>query len=175
MNLYLDLNKAKGQATGGKDTKKEEQAIASDSESYLESPSGVNSGDVATYDDPDVGRKWTHGEDESADAAIEAKRQKRNKRSQDRNLTPTEEEVGIKKAFDESSLDMVKSLTSGLRDSLGLNKYTRTEVEFLQVVKGFSMEEIQKGNITIIGKDRQLFSAWLCDRVQKSLDGLYRR
>lgn len=173
MRIYLDLNKAGGTSTGGTTTKKEGQSIASNAESYAESPSGVANAD-ASYDDPKVGKKWKHSEDDGEE--LEAARQKRNKQAQDRNLVPTPEEAGtVKKAFDESANDMVKSLTSGLRSSLGLHQLTNTEVEFLQVIKGYSSEEIQKGGQLIAGKDRKLFSDWLCERVAKSLDGIYRR
>ncbi len=174
MDLYLDLNKAQAQATGGKTTKKEDQSVASYGESFAESPSGV-ANDGATYDDPDKGRKWKHDEEDSLDNELEESRQKRNAKAQKRNLVPTPEEVG-KKSFEQSSTDMVKSLNSGLRDALGLNKLTAPEIEFLHLVKGYSLEEIDRGGIFIAsGRDRQAFSAFLCERVAKSLDELYRR
>lgn len=172
MRLYLDLNKSGGQTSGGKVTPSEEQSIAEHDESFLESPSGVANASNS-YDDPDKGKKWNHGN--SLDDAQEEKRQKRNDKAAKRNLIPTEEEAGMKKAFDESANDMVKSLTNGLRDSLGLHQFTSTEVEFLQIIKGYSPDQIQRGEVSIAGRDRKLFSDWLCQRVAKSLDDLYRR
>lgn len=173
MKLYLDLMKAGGQSSGGVTTKKEEQSVASHAESFVESPSGV-ANDSATYDDPDKGKKWTHSE--SQDDEIEEDRQARNKKAQDRNLVPTPEEAGtMKKAFDSDAVDMVKSLNSGLRDSLQLNKLTSSEVDFLHLVKGFSHEDINRGGIIIAGKDRAAFSSFLCEKALLSLDRLYRR
>jgi len=174
MELYLDLNKAQAtQTMGGKTTKKETQSVNAANESYIEHPSGV-ANDSATYDDPNKGRKWKHGESE--DDKLEEERQAANKKAQDQNLVPTPEEVGdVKKAVDSSALDMVKSLTSGLRNTLNLNKLSNSEVEFLHLVKGFSHEEIDKGNIIIAGRDRALFSAFLCEKARLSVDKMYRR
>jgi hypothetical protein len=174
MQLYLDLQKAITQATGGTTTKKEEQSVASDAESYVETTSGV-SGHTAAYDDPETGKRWTHDEEHSLDNEVELQRQKRNAKAQQRNLVPTKEEVGDKKSFGESPIDMVKSLTSGLRDSLNLNKLTSAEVEFLHVIKGYSLEDIKRGSVVISGKDRRAFSAFLCDRAARALGTLYRR
>lgn len=174
MRLYLDLQKAAAQPTGGTTTKKEEQAVAEDAESYVETTSGV-SGGSASYDDPKVGRKWKHDDDDSLDDEVEEQRQRRNARAQARNLVPTKEEIGIKKAFDETAIDMVKSLTSGLRDVLKLNTLTASEIDFLHTVKGYSLEEIKKGQLVIAGRDRNAFSEFLCQKVSKSLDNLYRK
>lgn len=174
MELYLDLIKAGQMASSGTTAKKEDQAVASDAESYLERRPGVANEGSAGYDDPDHGKKWTHG-GETLDDKVEQQRQARNKKAQDRNLVPSDEEAGLKKAFEDSSLDMIKSLDSGLRNTLGLNTLSQTEVDFLHLVKGYSHEDISRGRVAITGRDRQLFSSWLCDRVQKSLDGLYRR
>ncbi len=174
MELYLDLSKAQGQTAIGTTAKKEPQSVRSAKESSTSQPAGV-ANDSATYDDPDKGRKWKHTE--SQDDELEEDRQAANKQAQDRNLVPTPEEVGgtIKKAFDLDALDMVKSLTSGLRDSLNLNTLSTPEVDFLHIVKGFSHDEIKKGNHLIVGKDRALFSAFLCERALASVDKLYRR
>lgn len=172
MKLYLDMYKASTSFSAGKTTKKEEQAVASDAESYVESPSGVASPGGASYDDPKVGKKWTHGEDEKLDDEIELARQKRNTKAQERNLAPKKEEVSIKKAFDTDAMDMVKSLTSGLKERLQAPSVTDTEYEFLTVVKGYSDLDIRRGRAIITGKDRRLFSDFLCNRLLKSLDGL---
>lgn len=172
MNLYLDLSKGQGVTSVGTTTKREPQSIATYKESFVSSPSGV-ANDGAAYDDPKVGKKWKHGESE--DEALEEDREKRNKEAQDQNLVPTPEEVGMKKAFDLDALDMVKSLTSGLRDQLNLHKLSATEVEFLHLVKGFSHEEIHRGTHVIAGKDRALFSNFLCEKALSAVDDLYRR
>jgi hypothetical protein len=70
---------------------------------------------------------------------------------------------------------MVKSLTSNLRDVLDLRRYTPTEREFLHIVKGYSLEDINRGTIAIEGSDRADFSAWLCLKAQAALDKMYRR
>ncbi len=172
MNLYLDLNKA-GQNSGGTTTKTEDQSIASYKESYTESPSGVANAS-SSYDDPDKGKKWKHSDDDEDE--MEADRQARNKKAQDKNLVPTPEEAGtVKKAFGDDANDMVKSLTSGLRDALQLNRLSASETEFLTLVKGFSHEEVKQGGITIQGSDRAAFSAFLCEKARLSLDNLYRR
>lgn len=173
MELYLDLRKAGGQAAVGNDTKSEDQSIASYKESYTRSPTGVGNGSSA-YDDPDKGKKWKHSDD--ADEEREAERQARNKKAQDQNLVPTPEEAGtVKKAFGIEANDMVKSLTSGLRDALQLNKLSASETEFLTLVKGFSRAEVERGGIVIHGKDRAAFSEFLCEKALLSVDNLYRR
>lgn len=173
MKLYLDLNKA-GQTSGGVTTKTEDQSIASYKESYTESPSGVANAS-SSYDDPKKGKKWKHTE--AADEELENDRQARNKKAQDQNLVPTPEEAGtVKKSFGIDANDMVKSLTSGLRDALQLNKLSAAETEFLTLVKGFTQEELDQGGITITtGKDRAAFSEFLCEKVRLSVDNLYRR
>ncbi len=174
MNLYLDLNKGQGVTSVGTTTKKEPQSITAYKESFVSSPSGV-ANDGASYDDPKVGKKWKHGESDSEEVELQADREKQNKEAQDQNLVPTPEEVGMKKAFDLDALDMVKSLTSGLRDQLNLHKLSATEAEFLHLVKGFSHEEINRGRHTIVGKDRALFSRFLCEKALSAVDDLYRR
>lgn len=175
MHLYLDLKKAAGQSSGGTTTKKEEQSVASDGESYVETTSGV-SGASAAYDDPDVGKEWQHDEEDSLDNEQEEKRQKRNKKAQKRNLVPTPEEAGtVKKSFDVSALDMVKSLTSTIRRDLSLDKFTPVERDFLKSIKGYTDEELAKGNITIGVRDRQLFSEYLLVQAQNRIDKMYRK
>lgn len=58
---------------------------------------------------------------------------------------------------------------------MDLNKLSSSEVEFLHLIKGFSYEQIDRGGITIMGKDRAGFSDFLCAKAQLSLDKLYRR
>lgn len=174
MRLYIDLNKA-GQTSGGSSTISEEQAVAGNNESYVRRTSGVGGESVGGYDDPDVGRDWSHGEDEALDDEVEAKRQARNKQAQDRNQVPTDKEAGITKAFDSSANDLLKSLTCNVRRTLNLHELTPVETEFLKSVKGFTDDEIKKSHPTIMGRDRTLFSNWLCERAARSVDNFYRK
>lgn len=174
MRLYLDLNKA-SQNTGGTSTKSEEQSVASHKNSYVRTTSGVSGGSVGGYDKPEVGRDWSHGDDEKLDDEVEAARQARNKQAQERNLVPTEEETGMQKALAPNSMDMVKSLTARARQSLQLHDLTTTEVDFLKSIKGLTEEDIRRTQPLIVGKDRARFGAWLCERVTKSVDNFYRK
>jgi hypothetical protein len=171
MKLFIDLNKASGAPSAGVPPKTGDQAAENYKESYNTRNAGV-SGDTASYDNPDKGKKWTHEEDESYDTKREGERQARNKKAADRNLVPSEEEAGLKKAIGEDSLDMIKSLTRSFQSAFGLEKFNPTEIEFLQLVKGFSLDEIRAGKAVITGPDRKVFSAWLNARFQKSLADL---
>jgi len=165
--LYLDLSKAVGQSASVS-AKKGDQTKVDYDESFTETPSGVGG-----EGPPAEGS--SKGQGKPLDEDLEEKRQARNMVSQARNLTPTKEELGIKKSLDVSAADMVKSLTSNLRDVLDLRRYTPTEREFLHIVKGYSLEDINRGTIAIEGSDRADFSAWLCLKAQAALDKMYRR
>lgn len=172
MELYLDLNKAQ-QSSSGRSSQSESQSTRAHSTSYNTSNAGVGGG-TASYDDPDVGKKWKH--DGSDDDEKKKEREDAEAKAQDENLIPTAEETGsVEKGFGISALDMVKSITGGIRETLGLNMLSKSEVDFLHLVKGYSLQDINLGSITIGGKDRAQFSAFLQEKARLATANLYRR
>lgn len=164
--LYLDLNKA-NLSSAGSTPKRRDQSVADYEESFGDDHVGAGGGDVPVLS--------TSPADAAGDEELEQKRKLRNKKAQERNLVPTPEEVGMKKALDGSAMDMVKSFTANLRDAMGLHKYTESEREFLQLVKGYSEEDLIKGTVILSGTERDEFSAWLCSKALRAINNMYRR
>jgi len=163
----LYIRKGAGTPSAGVSPVKDKQHVRSYKESFNTKHSGVANSHGATYDDPKVGKKWPKGEDNSLDDQLEEDRQADNKEAQDRGIVPKD----MKKAFDPTATDLLKSFTEEVYSRVNEFRLTPQEVQFLQEVKGYSPLDIQKSQLYITGKDRQLFSDWLATQFHKSLEG----
>ncbi len=70
------------------------------------------------------------------------------------------------------SVDFLKSLNTKLEYEKVTHTPNVREQEFLREVLGYSQEEINKGVAVITGRNRNLFSRWLCDRLANSTSDL---
>jgi hypothetical protein len=156
--LYLDLEgceglviqKAVNSPNAGTTTDGDKRAQRKMKESYAKQPVGVmGSSGVAMEDDPDVGRKWQHNEEDSLDAELEEERKKK-------------EDI-------EKSVDILKALRQSVERELSMCLPNPTEIEFMRDVLGHSEDSIRKGLVTIKGKDRHRFHEWSLQRLAKSV------
>lgn len=187
MNLYLDISKSidfnkagpGGGAAVGRDSDKPGRQVAREyNESFDQSPVGVMGGD-GPADDPDVGPRHRHSEEDSLDAELEDDRQADNKLAAERHLVrpikddeEEEEEEETTKAIGTVALDIAKSLNYRMDQALDHNRLNPVEEQFLLEELGYSKRDIAKGDARISGPDRHKFSEWLTDRMQKSISSL---
>lgn len=151
MRLYLDLNKALPQVSAvGRDQKSGERAQRGYEESFTRDHAGVAGGDP-TVDKPEVGRKWKH-----ADAEDDEKK--------DKELL---EDPPTNKAQD--AVDILKSLCANTKTQLQKSLPNEREIEYLTQELGYSYEDVIKGRVGIMGRERDRFNAWLYTRLQKSI------
>lgn len=188
MNLYLDISKSVdfnkagpggGAAVGRDSTKPGRQVAREYNESFDQSPVGVMGGD-GPADDPDVGPRHRHSEEDSLDSELEEDRQADNKLAAERHtIRPIkkdeeeeEEEEETTKAIGTVALDIAKSLNYRMDQALDQNRLNPVEEQFLLEELGYSKRDIVKGAASISGADRNRFSEWLTDRMQKSISNL---
>lgn len=174
MKLYIktDLLKA-GQF--GVDTPKEDQTRAEYDSSYARRYEGVASGEAYDPDDPEVGGKYAHSDEDSALSAAEETASERSKKSKKDGITksdffavlPDEDERPINK-----SLSILKSV-SGIVEDLQWTP-NQVEVDFL-VDQGYAENDVRKGLVPITPRMRGLFTDWLCAKIPASPNDILRR
>lgn len=165
MKLYLshDLIKAGGGQSSGatRNTTTEEQSTREYNSSYARRYEGVASGEAMDPDDPDVGGKWPDSDTVSDEVNSELENAEE---SED-----DEKEDSTKKA-----LECLQEFNKSLSWEVKKLQPADVEVEFL-LCKGYTMEQINEGRVAITGRLRDLFNAWLCDRLVKSVDDILPR
>ncbi len=189
MNLYLDISKSLdfnkagpggGGAMVGRDSTKPGRQVAREyKESFDQSPVGVMGGD-GPADDPDVGPRHRHSEEDALDTELEEDRQADNKLAAERHtIRPIkdeedeeEEEEETIKSLGSTAIDIVKSLNYRMDYELQKNSLNPVEEQFLLEELGYSRHDIAKGTAIISGINRHRFSEWLSDRMQKSISNL---
>lgn len=166
--FYLDLKKAVQIPSVGTDAHSDRHAVRKYNESFGRRHSGVVGGDLSP-DRPEVGKKWkAPKEGEALDDELETERQEDNKLAADRGIIPEKPE-STKKA-----LDVLKSFSSALGNELSVYNPNPREIEFLTEVRGYSLDEVMKGRVQIVGRERAMFHEWLTHRLQKSISRLAR-
>lgn len=175
MNLYLDLNKAVQIPSTGTDSISGNRAARAYEESFSRRSSGALGGD-ATPDDPEVGRKWRkveQGDPSALDTELEEDRKKDSEIAQERGVIVKEEDVGggeTKKA-----IALLKSFSTELSTQLAYYIPNEREMEYLTVVKGYSVDDVMKGYARISGYERAKFNEWLHARLTDSINRLVSR
>lgn len=174
MRLYLktDLLKA-GQF--GVDTPKEDQTRAEYESSYARRYEGVASGEAYDPDDPDVGGRYAHADEDSALTASEEAAAARTKKAKKDGVVksdffavlPDEEDRPINK-----SLSILKSLQQTLEDFKW--EPNPTEIEFL-VAQGYEEQAVRKGLVAMTPRMRSLFTDWLCAKLPSSPNDILRK
>lgn len=154
MKLYLDLQKALPQVPAvGADHKSGERAAKQHKESFSRDHVGV-SGGSPTADKPEVGRKWSHPDEEESEAD-------KNKILKDSDTVKAQEAV-----------DLLKSLTSDMYSRVAQSMPNVREIEYLTQECGYKLEDVVKGHAKIAGYERARFSRWLHKRLQDSVNRL---
>ena len=167
LDADLDLIKAVSSPNAGSVTDSDKRAQRKIKESYAKHPIGVMGGSgVAMHDDPDVGAKWQHDEDDSVDADLEENvRNKDKKTDGDPSNDDEADEDDTSKA-----VDILKALRSTAEEVVGRARYNPSEVVFMKEVLGYTDQDIHKGLAKIIGRNRHRFHEWMLDRMSKSVD-----
>ena len=188
MFLYIDLKKAQ---FAGSTTPSERRSVRAYKESYTKQPRGVLGGSAA-YDREEVGKDWHHGDPEIWDDEVEEFRKEDAQVYRDRGVTPKqsktddagaeeeEDEATLSKAFlvdppdyrPADGLHVIKSLSDRLAKQVIQSRPRNSEALYLTEVLGYTASDVRKGLATIQGKERGKFHAWLCDRLQDSVDTL---
>ncbi len=132
--------------------------------SYAKHPTGVMGGaGIVMEDDPDVGARWKHAPEDSVEEELEEEREMEAAANKDVKKSMLVDEVP-------SGLSMLSSLNKSLDAELSTLRYNPREVEFMTDVMGASRDDIRKGLVRIIGRDRHRFHEWLIDRMRASID-----
>lgn len=174
MKLYIDLNKAQ-ETSAGVDTPKEDQTIAEYDGSYARRYEGVAPGEAYDPDDPEVGGKYSHTDEESQLKATKDAHKQRSKESKADGVTKAdffavmneeEDQQPIRKTLSTSN-DLFKSLNTQMQDLAYQNMPNPVEVEFL-VEQGYNHTDIVKGMVRMTPWMRNQFTDWLCSRLPKT-------
>lgn len=166
MNLYIDLNKAVNIPNTGTDRVDGNRAAREHKESFNRRGSGALGGDP-TNDDPEVGGKWAHGEN---DDDLEADRKLDSQVAAERGIVGKKEEA--KKS--QEAVDILKSFSSAMREQAARTMPNEREVEYLTAVCGYDVDDVMKGRARIVGPERTRFNDWLHQRLQASISRLSR-
>jgi hypothetical protein len=155
----LDLIKAVTSPNVGNVTESGKRSQRKMKESYAKQPVGVMGGaGIAMPDDPDVGDKWQHDEDDSVDTELETK-----VRNQDKDEEDTEKSVAVV---------LLKSLRIETEEQIAIYRHNPTEVVFMCDVLGYTEQDIRKGLVRITGRDRHRFHEWMLERMCTSVDSM---
>lgn len=158
--LYLDLHKAVSQTPNvGVTPKKDKRARIEHDSSYATQHSGVASEGIVTPDDPDVGKKWKHDDEDSVQADVDAE---------------LDDEYDENKDKASKALMLAKSLNDSLHAEAKRYRATSLEEEFMIDVLGLPADRVMKGLSHITGRNRHLFNEWAHSRLSKSLGSLMR-
>lgn len=173
MRLFIPTNnisKAVTTPNVSTDTVSERRNARKYDESFSRVSQGV-SGDSAAPDNPEVGAKWQHEEENSLDNELEEDRKKDKEINSSRGVVKSDK---VKKASE--ATDVVKSLTSAMQGFVRDTTINPLEVEFMKsYFDGCTDEDIKKGRVSITGRHRQAFNEWLCSRLVKDPNNIYRR
>lgn len=171
MRLYIPLDtvsKAVNIPNAGMETVSERRNARNYNESFTRVSPGV-SGDSDAPDKPNVGAKWEHDEENSIDDDVEKDREKDKKINQSRGVVKADKKP-------KEATEMAKSISSSMRDVARQNSFNPLEVEFLKShFEGCTDDDIIKGRVAITGRHRQAFNEWLCSKLVKDPNKIYRR
>ncbi len=161
LDADLDLIKAVTSPNAGTVTESGKRAQRKIKESYAKTPVGVMGGaGIAMVDDPDVGAKWHHDEDDSVEAELE---------EEVRNQDKDEEEEDTNKAM---AMSILKSLQGAAAADVARFRHNDSEVVFMRDVLGYNESDIRKGLASITGRNRHRFHEWMLNRMYTSVDSM---
>lgn len=155
MKLYLDLNKAVSQVPStGTDHRSGERASKDYDESFTRVHTGVAGGDP-TADKPEVGRRWSHSDEDDDDKSDNEILKESTSKAQE-------------------AVDILKSLSTVAKSQLTKALPNERETEYLVHVCGYEMEDVIKGRARIVGHERDRFNSWLHKKLLDSIGRLSR-
>lgn len=158
LDTDLDMLKAVTPPNAGSVTRSDKRAQRKMKESYAKHPVGAIEGAGAgMVDDPDVGDRWHHSEEDSVDAEL------------DEEVRNQDEEKEVSKA---DAVGILKSLQTAATEDLERYKHNPTEVVFMRDVLGYNEQDIRKGLAHITGRNRQRFHEWMLARMYNSVDSM---
>ena len=173
MSLYLDLHKAVSAPNAGTVTPSEERARIKHESSYAKHPVGVTGGGEALEpDEPDVGRQWRSSDKNSVDSKVE---EMLSQESKEEKTTEDSSAKSIAKSLNSEALSMIKSLNTAVRTELKQVLPNSTEMQFMIEELGYDPGRVQKGLMSITGRDRHRFNEWAQRRLEKSVSSLVGR
>jgi hypothetical protein len=158
MPLYLDLVKAVNAPNVGTVTETESRARIRSVSSYAKRPTGVASGEEHEPDEPEVGRKWKHSDEESVNEEVES--------------LLKEESEKEKTSSNSVAKSLIKSLNDSLHQQIKSVTPSQLESQFMVEELGYDASTVKKGLVCISGRNRHAFNEWAHTRLNKSLSFL---
>lgn len=155
MRLYLDIHKAVAVPNVSTSPSDDRQASRAYKESFSRDHSGVSGGE------PDDHAISANGPDSDED--LESDRKADSKVAQDRGI------VGkpINKAITQLN-DIAKSFNN-IVDAATISPL---EYEYLTAEREYDPLDVRKGLVSIVGRERNMFNAWLVDRMRNAVSRL---
>lgn len=173
--LYIDLKKAgavsNSSSSSAGDTSDPYQQAREYNESFSEKKTGVGAGAVPADSVAKV------DEENSLQEELESAREQDAERSQRQGLTPDDEDDTEDGADEETQkgigVDFIAlANVAKVVKSINISRVTPVEMEFLTTELGYTLEDVEKGLAKITGRNRDIFSKWLCGRMHKSINVL---
>lgn len=152
LSADLDLIKAVTPPNAGNTTLSDKRAQRKIKESYAKNPVGVMGGaGIAMEDDPDVGRKWQHSEEDSVEEELDDE---------------------VRNQETSKAVDVLKSIRAVAEADVKQHLPNESERVFMRDVLGYNEADIRKGIAFIRGRDLHRFHEWMLNRMYDSLDSM---